>query len=84
MSESVGQILGLCPWLCGPSMGFGLVVLDICRVLGGFLVLDRFRDVRLGLVSGLGLPRPGRVPPKESTDERLQNRDVYTRQGGRM
>ena len=77
MSESVGQILGLFPWLFGPSMGFRLVVLDRFRVLGGFMVLDRFGDVRLGLVSGLGLPQPKRVPPKKSTDEQLQNQGVY-------
>ena len=77
MSESTGQILGLFPWLFGPSMGFGLVVLHILRVLGGFMVLCRFGVVRLGLVSGLGLPQPKCVPLMESTDERLPNRGVY-------
>ena len=58
-------------------MGFVLVVLDMLRVLGGFMVLGRFGIVRLGLVSGFGLPRPEHVPLEESTNERLQNRVVY-------
>ena len=77
MLESAGQILGLFPWLFGPSMGFGLVVLDMLRVLGGFMVLGRFGDVTLGLVSGLGPPRPERIPPEGSTNNQLQNQGVY-------
>ena len=52
MTEFAGWILDLFPWVFGPPVGFGLLVLDKFRGFEWVYVLDRFGDARLGLRVG--------------------------------